>query len=150
MCPCNNVSFRYWLFWDVIQRRFKVQALQEEFFLDSLTLEDRTLGCPETLVTNHNSTLRNIPKVRTSDLHRCESLKCTFNKEVFKHYYTVCCRSLTAALDHDENQIKTRFNWFLSCAAVGRDGISARREELPIGSRKRTSGIVGLPVGALA
>jgi len=37
-----------------------------------------------------------------------------------------------------------------SCAAVDRDGISARREKLPISSRRRTSRTVGLPVGALA
>jgi hypothetical protein len=39
---------------------FKIHAVQEQSFLDSLTLEDRAV-CPETSLNNYQSTLRNIP-----------------------------------------------------------------------------------------
>jgi hypothetical protein len=46
---------------------------QEVFYF--LTLEDGTIGCPETSVQNYCSTLRNIPEERRSHLHSGGSLK---------------------------------------------------------------------------
>jgi hypothetical protein len=47
--------------------------------------------------------------------------------------------------EQNENHISFVF----SCAARVRDGISARREELQISSRKRTSRNIGLTLGTL-
>jgi hypothetical protein len=52
-----------------------ILASYQEFFLECLNLEDGSIGCPETSVTNYISTLRNISEERISYLHRVGSLK---------------------------------------------------------------------------
>jgi hypothetical protein len=61
----------YRRFGTIYQSHFKGQAV----FLDCLTLQMGPVVCPETSVTNYQSTLRNIPEERRSHLHRGESLK---------------------------------------------------------------------------
>ena len=67
------------LLWDIKQRRVAVsyrrfgttywsllQVSRSPRRMDCLTLEDGTVGCPETLVRNYHSTLRNILEDRRS------------------------------------------------------------------------------------
>jgi hypothetical protein len=45
----------------------------------------REMGCPETSVTNHQTTLRNIPEERRSHSHYVGNLKSRKNKTVYGH-----------------------------------------------------------------
>jgi len=55
---------------------------QSSWTAGSLKME--LTGCPETMISNHQSTLRNIPEKQRSQLHRSRSLKSR------KHKDTLC------------------------------------------------------------
>ena len=89
-CRCGLISRRLLLFSDVTQlhwlvgyRRFgeayqsifKSQAVQEEYFLDYLTLVNGMIESPETSVPKYQPTLCNIQKEGRLKLHHSGSLK---------------------------------------------------------------------------
>ena len=84
VCSSNALYLRSSLFWNVTQHRlvftdvsgqpigpiFKGQAIRTAWLLNM-----GPTGCPETSVTNYQSTLSNIPEERRSHLHSHASLK---------------------------------------------------------------------------
>jgi hypothetical protein len=93
--PETDTNLRYALFWDMSGNSLPTfrDNLSVPFSRvkkskkTSLPLKMEPIGCPETLVQNYHSTLRNIPEEHRCHLHRGGSLKSRKHKLNFFRGY---------------------------------------------------------------